>query len=65
MAKKIKRKISAKGRKKLRKNAMKGVHKWERMSHKKRVSARKSKPHNWGFDGKSPRTHKRKYKDKV
>ena len=29
MAKKIKRKISAKGRKKLRKNAMKGVHKWE------------------------------------
>ena len=35
MVKRIKRKISAKGRKKLRKNAMKGVHKWERMSHKK------------------------------
>jgi len=62
MAKKIKRKISAKGRKKLRKNAMKGVRKWERMSHKKRVAARKAKPHNWGFDGKSPRTRPRKYK---
>jgi len=65
MAKKIKRKISAKGRKKLRKNAMKGVRIWERMSHKKRVAARKAKPHNWGFDGKSPRTRPRKYKDKV
>jgi hypothetical protein len=62
MAKKIKRKISAKGRKKLRKNAMKGVRKWERMSHKKRVAARKAKPHNWGFEGKSPRTRPRKYK---
>jgi len=59
-----KRKISAKGRKKLRKNAMKGVRKWEKMSHKKRVATRKAKPHNWGFDGKSPRTRKRKYKGK-
>lgn len=57
-----KRKISAKGRKQLRKNAMKGVRKWEKMSHKRRVSARKAKSHNWGFDGKSPRTRKRKYK---
>ena len=44
--------------------AMKGVRKWEKMSHKKRVAAKKAKPHNWGFDGKSPRTRKRKYKGK-
>ena len=57
-----KRKISSKGRKKLHKNAMKGVHKWERMSHKRRVEKRKENAHKWGFSGKSPRTRKRKYK---
>ncbi len=35
-----KRKLSKATRIKLRKNALKAVHKWERMSHKARVRAR-------------------------
>ena len=58
-----KRKISRIGRKKLRQNALKGTHKWQRMSHTQRVRARRKKGYcSWGFTGHSPNTRPRKCK---
>ena len=57
-----KRKLSKATRMKLRKNALKATRKWQRMSHKTRVRARRSPYYSWGFEGKSPHTRPRRYK---
>jgi len=56
-----KRKLSKSVRLKLRKNALKGTKKWEKMSHKTRIKARHKKYYSWGFEGKSPHTKPRPY----
>jgi len=57
-----KRRLSKSVRMKLRKNALKATRKWQRMSHKERVRARRSPYYSWGFEGKSPHTKPRRYK---
>ena len=54
-----KRKLSKSIRLKLRKNALKGTKKWEKMSHKARIKARNKKYYSWGFRRKKP-SHKTK-----
>ena len=46
-------------------NAMKGVAKWKRIPRGARRAERVRKMHGWGFEGRSPRTRKRKYKNKA
>ena len=46
-------------------NAMKGVAKWKRTPRGARRAERVRKMHGWGFNGRSPRTKKRKYKNKA
>jgi len=59
-----KRKLTWTGRLQLRNNALKGVKKWEHMSHRERVRARHKKNYSWGFEGRSPNTRPRKHKSK-
>lgn len=56
-----KRKISKKGRMRLRQNALSGSKKWHKMNHAKRIERYNAGKHDWGFDGRSPKTRKRKY----
>jgi len=60
-----KRKLSWTTRLQLRENALEGVKKWENMSHKARVKARRKKYYSWGFEGKSPHTRPRHHKSKI
>jgi len=60
--KKVKRKITALDRAVDRDNALKGTSKWSATSHPARVRRIRKRPKTWGFDGKSPKTRKRKYK---
>ena len=46
-------------------NAMKGVAKWKRTPTGARRAERVRSRHGWGFNGRSPRTRKRKYKNKA
>ena len=46
-------------------NAMKGVAKWKRTPTGARRAERVRTKHGWGFNGRSPRTRTRKYKNKA
>ncbi len=59
-----KRKITKKDRKIYGENARKGTQKWKRTPTGARKAERVRKNHDWGFDGKSPRTRRRTYKRK-
>jgi len=44
---------------------MRGVEKWKRTPTGARRAERVRTKHGWGFNGRSPRTRKRKYKTKA
>jgi hypothetical protein len=60
----MKRKISAEARMKDRENALKGTEKWKNTPTGARKAERVRGRPKWGFDGKSPKTRKRKYGNK-
>lgn len=59
-----KRKITKKDRQTYRKNAIKGTEKYSKMNPGARKASRNRSKPKWGFDGKSPSTKKRTYKNK-
>jgi len=59
-----KRKITKKDRKIWRQNALEGTKKWGRMPTRVRRTKMKRRTHGWGFEGRSPHTRKRTYKNK-
>ena len=62
---KMKRKITEHDRMVDHENALKGTEKWKRTPTGARKAERVRSRHGWGFEGKSPRTRKRKYKRKL
>lgn len=56
-----KRKATRRDRKVWRRNALKGTRKWDYEKKATRERQRKRKDYGWGFEGKSPRTHKRRH----
>lgn len=65
MATRKTRRITKRDRLIYHENAMKGVAKWKRTPRGARRAERVRKMHGWGFEGRSPRTKKRKYKTKA
>jgi len=59
-----KRKITQKDRKIYRQNALEGTEKWTRTPTGARRAERARRRYGWGFEGKSPHTRKRTYKNK-
>lgn len=59
-----KRKITKHDREIDRQNALKGTAKYSKMNPGARKASYNRKTPKWGFEGKSPRTRKRKYSKK-
>ena len=65
MARRKMRRITERDRLIDHENAIKGVEKWKRTPTGARRAERVRSRHGWGFDGRSPRTRRRKYKNKA
>ena len=65
MARRKMRRITERDRLIDHENAIKGVAKWKRTPTGARRAERVRSRHGWGFNGKSPRTRARKYKNKA
>ena len=65
MARRKMRRITERDRLIDHENAIKGVVKWKKTPTGARRAERVRTKHGWGFNGRSPRTRTRKYKNKA